>query len=217
MPVAFSADGRPMLATDLDRLWLARAVQAEGAPRALVAQTLVNRWGSQLDRGLSKTLTDVVREYAQPVNPRWFPGGDLFARYVQNLSAPDAARELARAVKRRDVHSVRDTFTDDTRAAVAQAFGGPLVIPPGAVDYAPRTQARDQVFALLVDGPNAIYGRRNEPATIYKPDPNAPPVSTVQAPAAPRSKFRAGPIVIGIAAAAGVGFMLFKDRGPARS
>lgn len=157
--VLSSPDSRELPVTKDDALWLARAVEAEGEPRRLVAQTLVNRWAWLADYAPGKypTLTSLVRAYAQPVNPRWFPDGDLFASRMLGVAAVKQRAEIEKARVRRDVHSTRTRFTRGTQDAVAQALRGPLVIPPGAVDYA----IPGRPFPVLVPaGPkqNAIYG-----------------------------------------------------------
>jgi hypothetical protein len=171
--VLSSPGARELAVTKDDALWLARAVEAEGEPRRLVAQTLVNRWAWLADFAPGKypSLASLVRAYAQPVNPRWFEGGDLYeAHYAQAQQGdPDATppkppatpAQLAalrkKAQLRRDVHSVARSFSKATQDAVAQALRGPLVIPPGAVDYA----IPGRPFPVLVPaGPkqNAIYG-----------------------------------------------------------
>lgn len=157
-----SPQSRRMRATYDDQLWLARAVEAEGEPRDLIAQTLVNRWVTLADRGSADSLADTVRAYSQPVNPRWFPDGDLF-RAALNAAAPaDRARLLARAERRRDELSRVTLFSSETREAVRRAFEGPITIPAGALHFAPETADRNARFKLLVQGPNAIYGLRED-------------------------------------------------------
>lgn len=164
-----SPDSARLRVTDDDRLWLARAVEAEGEPRDLVAQTLVNRWAWLVDQGAFRaSLGELVRQYAQPVNPRWFPDGDLAIAEMQRTTDPtERARLMQRAERRRDVFSRAQLFTQPTVAAVVKAVSGPITIPPGAVHYAPRTPARDRELVLLVDGPNAIYGVANGPRAHY--------------------------------------------------
>lgn len=119
-----------------DRLWLLRAVQCEGNEETQVAQVLVNCF-AYLHANKPKScasLTWLVRSYAQPVNPTWFPGGSNFERW----HAKDPAKyPLAAAVRRRDVHSKLSAFRPDVVDAVDRALHeGPLDIPANATDYA---------------------------------------------------------------------------------
>lgn len=134
--------------TPEDSLWLARAVEAEGEPRDQVAQVLVNRWAHLWDRfpGTYPTLTSLIRAYAAPVNPTWFPDG---AKHLAWMRAhPTDEHELAAAVRRRDVHAQRNEFSERTRNAVASALYGPLTIPPGAVHFGDPSNGRN---AIIVD------------------------------------------------------------------
>lgn len=111
-------------ASAADRLWLLRAVQAEGEPRRAVAEALVNLYAWQRSRGGKASLESIVRAYAQPVNPRWFEGGDLFKTAL--AKAPEAAKPamLAAARRRERFHSVRAKFDAGVIEAVAFALAG---------------------------------------------------------------------------------------------
>lgn len=163
-PRIVSSRGKSLSWTPDDRLWLLRAVEAEGEPRDLVAQVLVNRWAMFWDElpGKYTSLGELVRAYAQPVNPAWFPDG---RRYLQSVSAhqddADYHALLRRAIQRRDVHSTRTHFSPGTLAAVDQALRGPIVIPPGALHYAAATSPRDDLPVLVEAADtrhNVIYG-----------------------------------------------------------
>lgn len=107
----------PYEVTELDRLWLLRAVEAEGEPREYVARALINlfAWARENGKAIGESLTKTVRAYAQPVNPDWFPGG---------AKVPWSADKevLQRAAMRRDIHSMRMSFSPDTREAVEKAL-----------------------------------------------------------------------------------------------
>lgn len=134
--------GRELVVTPTDVLWLKRAVEAEGPPRPLVAQTLVNRWAWALDRGVDRypRLQDMVRAYAQPVNPRWYEDGDLHKMALEAARADgdlQRATVLATRARRRElVNSTRNAFSPDTEAAVLLALQGPLTLPPGVTQFA---------------------------------------------------------------------------------
>lgn len=119
-----------------DELWLLRAVEAEGAPRADVAAALVNKFVWRRARtSFRGTLADHVRQYSQPVNPRWFPDGDKFLETVKTLSEPDRQMALARAEHRRDIQATRTSFSPGTRKAVHVALSRPPRMPE-ALDFA---------------------------------------------------------------------------------
>lgn len=111
--------------THEDVLWLKRAVQAEGPPRARVAATLVNKFmWARARLNSRRTLAQFVRAYAQPVNPRWFIGGDLYEAKVRNPKLTEKQRSAERnaALLRERVHSTRDSFKGETESAVQQAL-----------------------------------------------------------------------------------------------
>ncbi len=132
--------------TDEDVLWLSRAVEAEGPPRADVARALVNLFAFQRAHGGTRTLTDVVRAYAQPVNPRWFPNGDLLQK-----NGPVSSEELQRALNRQNVHSKRTSFSPETQLAVNEALTTPF--SSDVTDYAVPT----------IDESRKGYEERSEP------------------------------------------------------
>lgn len=162
--VIYSPLGKQLAITDSDRDWLARAVEAEGEPRALVAQTLVNRWANAADWHPHRwpTLTELVRDYSQPVNPGWFPGGPLLMEHVAELEKlgkhAEAAAELRRA-EMRPAHAARNSFTPATNDAVRRAIVGPIEIPHGAVHFGPQKGGSWAPLTLVPGGPgrNAIY------------------------------------------------------------
>lgn len=187
--VIYSPLGRQLTVTDNDRLWLARAVEHEGPPLKLVAQTLVNRWANASDWRPHRwpTLTDMVREYSQPVNPGWFPGGRLLAKRVAELEAlgkhAEAEREL-RLAELRPAHAAQNAFLPSTLEAVHAAIYGPLEIPHGAVHFGPQ---KDTWASLTLvpggKGRNAIYASDGPAAGTYRLAP-IPFHASVWAPAA---------------------------------
>lgn len=126
-----------------DELWLLRAVEAEGAPRADVAQALVNRFVWRRTRTPFRgSLAEHVRAYSQPVNPRWFPDGDLFQESVQKLSQADKQIAFARAQHRMESHATRSQFGAATRKAVRIALTQPPRLPRGTDFAAPWVEKR---------------------------------------------------------------------------
>jgi len=123
--------------TEQDRLWLLRAVEAEGEPRARVAETLINGFlWARSDVGYKPPLMTWVRAYCQPVNPRWFVRGDEHLKHMQNAPSEETRAALVRqALIRESVHAVRMNFQADTRAAVAHALTHAPELPR-ATDFA---------------------------------------------------------------------------------
>lgn len=160
-----------------DLLWLARAVEAEGEPRALVAQTLVNRWAwlHGVVPGAYPRLLDLVRAYAQPVNPRWYVTGDRYAEAVR--ANPEHEPELRRqALRREQEHATRSSFRPATVQAVQQATQGPVTIPAGAVDYSkpketPRARAIWEPRTLIpgeLGKSNSIFTNDGAAGVLYQ-------------------------------------------------
>lgn len=138
-------------------------MQAEGPPADLVAQTLVNRWAwlQDYNPGRYPTLTALVRAYASPVNPAWFPEGEKEREAEAAAQSPAELEHLkTRAIERRDVHSTRTAFSLVTANAVNQALSGPITLPAGVVHYAVSTKKRPDLPLLIDGGPgrNSFWG-----------------------------------------------------------
>jgi hypothetical protein len=109
--------------TEADRLWLLRAVQAEGAPQLSVARALVNCFCLLRSRKRSvASLEEHVRAYAQPVNPRWFVDGDLFKLSLAAKQHEARAEAIRTAERREHQHSTRTLFSLQTTDAVELAL-----------------------------------------------------------------------------------------------
>lgn len=138
-----------------DRLWLSRAVEAEGRPQPMVARALVNLFMRARAGGSHQTLADLVRSYAQPVNPRWYPDGDLFRAHERS------AWEQKQAETRRDVHSTKMVFSPVTNAAVERALSTPYI--GDVTDYAAaNVDASDKGYAprsVSTPGVNRLWTR----------------------------------------------------------
>jgi hypothetical protein len=139
--------------TPNDLLWLSRAVEHEGAPQTDVARTLVNLFTLVWSRrpGNGKTLGALIRKYASPVNPDWFPNGFRHIKYAQGLTGAALKEENAAALRRQNVYSVQTVFSPSTLAAVKTATDDGSSWNEDWTDYA----APDRV--------NTSYIRRTEP------------------------------------------------------
>lgn len=156
--------GKRYSVTPEDVLWLARAVEAESLDDEKplddrrVAQTLVNCFCLIASEHRNYTLTRFVRQYAQPVNPRWYPGGDLHLKWAAR--GQDIA---AKAAARRDVHSVRNDFGWECVDAVDRALiEGPVDIPRNCTDYAAKWIDASHKYEPLTDpvrGENRLWTR----------------------------------------------------------
>lgn len=119
--------------TETDRLWLLRAVAQEGAVSEQVAQTLVNCFAYLHSRkpAMMPTLTKLIRSYAQPVNPRWFPDGDLHLRWLER------GKDTPEKAAKRPVYSSATNFAPAVVSAMHKALTkGPVDIPASCTDYA---------------------------------------------------------------------------------
>jgi hypothetical protein len=183
-----SPKGRVLPWTDGDALWLRRAVEREGKPRELVAQALVNRWAMLHDQpgpAAYPSLASFVRAYAQPVNPRWFPEGDIHLATLEAHAPRGAAHRadmIARAEARRDVHSTRKIFRDETLQAVTRALEGPVTLPAGVTEYAADSKSARATHGTpyrSLPGENAFWVR--SPGVLYSIAPDHPTLSAGRA------------------------------------
>lgn len=154
----------PYVVTADDALWLSRAVEAEGPPQPQVAATLINGFcWARATKGYRGSLTTWVRAYAQPVNPRWYPDGDLFQKSIEKLSQPQKIAQIATAAKRATTHSTRTSFSAGTKAAVTAALAGLVKFDPKTTDYAVHSlDASKKGYAALSPaqpGVNRLWAR----------------------------------------------------------
>jgi hypothetical protein len=120
-----------------DLLWMARAVEAEGRPQELVAQTLVNGFlWSREQLGSKRTLGEWAQAYSQPISPAWMPGGQAYEEALATArDDTERAAIQAQGWRRQQEHATRTTFSSNTREAIRAALTGPPRFP-GAVDFA---------------------------------------------------------------------------------
>lgn len=145
-----------------DRLWLLRAVAAEGPPSEMVARTLVNGFArARGERAFRGSLEDWVRSYAQPVNPRWYVTGDKFRAQLAAAPAEERATLTRLARNRETVHSQRSTFAAGIEQAVDQALTTPFA--SDVTDYAAPTLDASQkgyiARSIPRQGENAFWTR----------------------------------------------------------
>lgn len=146
--------------THADKLWLLRAVQCEGRVERQVAQTLVNLFALLYSRKAAPSLTELVRSYAQPVNPEWFPEGKMFLRWH---AINPSVYKLADATRREKLHSTRLVFRSDVMEAVDRALAlGPKDIQSNCTDYAASWIDASKKYAALTPperGVNRLWTR----------------------------------------------------------
>jgi len=124
-----------------DVLTLARAVEYEGNPRDAVAWTLLQRAAYVRSHGKAVSIGRLIEQYAQPINPAWFPTGqkhlDEMARLGRIGDAAGARAEQGKAELR--VSRARapwDALSDETRGVVWRVVTGQTPSPVvGAVHY----------------------------------------------------------------------------------
>lgn len=141
-----------------DILNLLRAVAHEGKPYNGVTWSLLMRFAWLYPSGNYDTLSEFVKAYAQPINPRWFPDGDkhkAHIRYLKRRFSGDKLQELIdeaedRAERRVDYSNQElDEIDDKYKNVVYKILKGtesnPII---GAVHYiasrAPRGATENQ-------------------------------------------------------------------------
>jgi len=124
-----------------DILTLARAVNEEGYPKEGVAWALIQRAAWLHSHGVSISLGRLVQQYAQPINPAWFPTGSKHLAEMDRLArlgdsagqAAETARAYARIAK---ANKPWDELAPDTRALIDKLLNGKSFSPvKGAIHY----------------------------------------------------------------------------------
>lgn len=100
--IRWSKDGKDneYILTETDVLDLARSAWREGEPVAGVVHTLIQRYIATYPRKQWPSLSLFLRDYVQPINPRWFTTGDLHIAYANRLKGEDKERAEERAKAR---------------------------------------------------------------------------------------------------------------------
>ena len=129
----------PISAEDI--LMLARAVQEEGYPQEGVAWALLQRVAWLNTTGTPYKLGKLVQDYAQPINPEWFPTGKKHQAEVLRLKEAgdfqEAQAEVNRAA-RRPAKAARswESLNTETQNVIRRIMSGASKSPvPGAVHY----------------------------------------------------------------------------------
>lgn len=127
--------------TPSDVLTLARAVEFEGSPRESVAWALLQRAAYVRSHGKAVSIGKLIEQYAQPINPSWFPTGskhlDEMARLARVGDVAGARDEAARAeVRISRARAPWESLSDETRGVVTGILRGESASRvPGAVHY----------------------------------------------------------------------------------
>lgn len=124
-----------------DVLTLARAVDVEGYPREGVAWCLIQRAAWLRSQGRQVSLGKLVEQYAQPINPAWFPTGPKHRAEVARLErvgdTAGAQGERARAERRPEKAGKSwEQLNAETRQVITDILSGQSKSPvTGAVHY----------------------------------------------------------------------------------
>jgi hypothetical protein len=123
-----------------DKLDLTRAVAKEGKQPEAVTWALLQRFAWLYPT--FSTLSDLVKAYAQPINPRWFPNGDKhigYLAYLKKINAnTDAIRRNEQLAKNRVLNSTAtyDDISPKYIRLVDDVLGGKIKNSiPGGVHY----------------------------------------------------------------------------------
>jgi len=159
----YAQNMQPYEMTEEDILWFLRAVDAEGAIETEVAATLLNGFCFQRSRGQTRSFTEFVRAYAQPINPLWYVTGSKHLNEVRNYTPAERVQADEVAKKRELVHATSFEFSPVTKRAVVLALSGFVAIPKTATDYAaPHINAAVKQYEALaeaVPGMNRLWAR----------------------------------------------------------
>jgi hypothetical protein len=124
-----------------DVITLARAIQFEGPPSDSVAWTLIQRAAWLWTNGNQVGLGSLVEQYAQPINPAWFPNGAKHIAEIERLTrlgdtagvASENKKALARVAK---ANTRWSQLSSDTQSLVARILAGESTSPlTGSVHY----------------------------------------------------------------------------------
>lgn len=97
--------------TPQDRLTLIRSVWREGRPQGAVAYTLLQRFTFLYPK--YRNLSTFIQAYSQPINPRWFPKGDL------HLAAIKAVKGEKQSIARLEAKAaLRPTFASTPESKI---------------------------------------------------------------------------------------------------
>jgi hypothetical protein len=124
-----------------DVITLARAIQFEGPPSASVAWTLIQRAAWLWTNGTQIGLGKLVEQYAQPINPAWFPDGAKHVAEVERLTRLGDTAGVASENKKAATRVVKantkwSQLSEDTQSLVARILAGESSSPlSGAVHY----------------------------------------------------------------------------------
>lgn len=142
--------------TPMDEKWFIKCIWREGKPYNAVGFTLLQRFAALYSTNRPYgTLTDFLRAYCQPINPRWLPDGDLHKARVNRLRVQgrdsDAEREIERAKKRAEyVATPISKIPSKYRKKAYEILSGTTLSPvPNATHFTSSfaTQSDDQESA----------------------------------------------------------------------
>ena len=148
--------------TPTDREWFIRCLWREGKPAETVGHVLLQRFALLASTGAKyPTMTSFLRAYCQPVNPRWFPGGDLTWKAIKRAKAKGdsaAVKEHIERAKRRMIYS--STPISSIRSEFVQLAD--MILSGSSVSPSPRATHFTMSFAKAGDSESkALQAARN--------------------------------------------------------
>lgn len=126
--ISWEKDGKKFTyeLSEHDVITLIRAVNKEGKPQSAVTWSLLNRFAWLYPQ--YKSLASFVKAYSQPINPRWFPNGDLFLSSLEKVKNRKAA--LSRANARVEYSKLHlDNISDYVKDTVYGVLQGKISNP----------------------------------------------------------------------------------------
>lgn len=137
MPTYYVGPKRVYTLTEEDKLWLARAMAGEAGENPgnldghkCVGWAMINRFLLSPAQGNWKTLTELLRAFCQPINPKWALGGPKCPQSSPDRDDPCYVGKLAR---RERITALPWNAIDADIRNLADAFAAGEVFMPDAV------------------------------------------------------------------------------------
>lgn len=120
-----------------DIITLLRAVYREGPNYEAVVWSLLKRFAFYYGKGKYNTLAGLIKAYAQPINPDWFPDGKEHLKWLKTLSGNEKDREISNANKRVEYSKTsEDQIPTKIKNIVYGVLNGSISdLVPGSVHY----------------------------------------------------------------------------------
>jgi hypothetical protein len=160
-----------------------RAVWREGEPRLAVAHTLLQRFAFLYStKKPYDTFSSFLRAYVQPINPRWFPDGDLHKKELLRLDKlgkkQDIQEERARANRRLEYLSTSiSNISLEHRDLVSRILSGLTKSPVPQAHHFSESKAAKTDTEEIAKTKGEKWGERKNLKLVYVDDGYLPGVN----------------------------------------